>query len=455
VTGAKGLIGRARKRKLPPPESSFSRANIMPIDLPKDPTGTQYEDLVAIALSVSGHFIEAQLRLRDSGHEVLELDIVATPQGLGAANRRLYEVKKEAFSFANMFKLFGQSRFLGISEAALVSEKGCKDDWAPTFHARANEMQIALIHLPIDAPTLKGLGRPPNGLQDDQVAVLSGHAWYGSIARRLALGHLRTESKRSKDSAPHTVAKIYEFNSRASFFLKTPLERAEALYQAYFASPGMSKALLSHSVGRTPTVEDWNRVNDSHDLLSVQAMMDLETKARLAIVKNALDDFLERGQAPPPTTTLRIGSLALEVPAHGLPPNFWRGIEQLAASNHAARLPYLFQAFYLLFGGFLTLDDDRDLDLLSKLTGVPKAEIRPALLKLDSFFGQEKSFFFEIKSSIFAMKMVPGIVRGGGAIFRRGAHAIEDYSELCPTMGWLLSKWHNAAYHALEPELGI
>jgi len=58
----------------------------------------------------------------------------------------------------------------------------------------------------------------------------------------------------------------------------------------------------------------WNRVNDGPDWLWVQAIMYLESSARFIIIKNALDDFLARGSAPPPHATLKVGSLSLEMP---------------------------------------------------------------------------------------------------------------------------------------------
>lgn len=66
------------------------------ISLPNEPDGEQFEDDVAASLKALGHFVETRVVMRDDGKEVLELDVAATPSGLTAASRELYEAKKAA-----------------------------------------------------------------------------------------------------------------------------------------------------------------------------------------------------------------------------------------------------------------------------------------------------------------------------------------------------------------------
>lgn len=428
----------------------------MAIALPKNPSGEQYEDLIAAALSVGGHFVEAQLKLRDSGKELLELDLVASPVGGGIEDRRLYEVKKQRFAFNNLFKLFGQRTFLQIPAASLVSSDGCDARVLAVYEQRAEEMGITLHHVNADPDEVPKLGPPPNNLDEPKWRLMSSVAWYGCIGRREALAALRAMARANQGSFEFDACRKYEFNTRASFFLGTPLERAEALYKAYFDSPRLSQDIVRFEAGRLGRVEEdvWNEARDTHGHLGVQGIMDLESKARLSIVKNALDDFLKRGTAPPPTTTLKVGSLSLEVPEHGLPSSFNDGVKELARHRHATRLPYLFQAFYLVFGGFVSLEGNEDLELLEELSGVPAGEIVDALHLLSVFFGAGKSFFFCPRDALLCLKMVPGVVRGGGAFMRQAVFGFGDYTDKYPKMGWLMAKWHNALYHALVPALG-
>lgn len=427
------------------------------ISLPKDPTGAQYEDMVVAALLAAGYFVEPQLTLRDGGKEVLELDVVATPVGGSLADRVLYEVKRERFRFSNIFKVFGQRTYLGIPAAKLVSLEGAEDSYRAVYQSRGAELGVEVCHLPPDLAEIRRLGTTPNGLAEDRHRMSTAIAWYGQIARRMALGELQTLCGQNRGVPEFEAPRAYRFNVRASFFQRDALARAEALYSAYLATPRMSGGLVRYEAGRQGTTEDqvWKRVRNQHRELAIQGLMDLEAYGRLSIVKNALDDVLERGGNPPPTTALKVGSLSLRVPVHALPQSFHGGLEALAAHPHGRRLPYLFQCFYALFGGFLVLDDDQDRQLLAAFTGVPANELEGALRLFDAFFGgDERSLFFTPQDSLFCMKMVPGFVRGTGAFLRQTIGDLKSYEDRYPKMGWLIAHWHNALYHVLQPQLG-
>jgi hypothetical protein len=108
----------------------------MPITLPTSPNGEQYEDFVVASLKVLGYFAESRLTLREGGKEVLELDVVATPAGASGKDRQLFEAKKDAFHFTNIFKLFGQRTYLQIANACLVGLKTPDALHMPVFEAR-------------------------------------------------------------------------------------------------------------------------------------------------------------------------------------------------------------------------------------------------------------------------------------------------------------------------------
>jgi hypothetical protein len=197
----------------------------------------------------------------------------------------------------------------------------------------------------------------------------------------------------------------------------------------------------------------WGQVRDTGKHLWVQAIMDTEANGRLVILKNAFEDCVERGDAPLPTTTMTIGELAFKLPTHSLPISFNHGLHALRAHPFAARIPYLFQAFYLLMGGYFFFKDADEKAFLSQLTSIPEEQLLDTLELLNRFFAPGGgSFFFTAKDEILCMKAVPAFVRGGGAFLRNLVFGLKDYGKY-PQMGWLVEKWHNALYSVLEPHL--
>ena len=95
----------------------------MPLSLPKNPTGEQFEYLLSASLRANGYFTESRVTLRRNKNEVLEIDVLATPAGGGAATEKLFEAKKRKHTdlYGTIFKLYGQRMYVGIDSACLVS----------------------------------------------------------------------------------------------------------------------------------------------------------------------------------------------------------------------------------------------------------------------------------------------------------------------------------------------
>lgn len=73
---------------------------------------------------------------------------------------------------------------------------------------------------------------------------------------------------------------------------------------------------------------------------------------------------------------------------------------------------------------------------------------------MDEFFAPDgKSMFYTIKGRLLCLKLVPGFVHGIGSFPRLDLFDLKDYDAKYSDLGWLLAKWHNAAYAVLEPEL--
>jgi hypothetical protein len=428
----------------------------MSIALPKAPDGEQYEDLVTATLKALGYFTEPRLTFREGTHEVLELDVVATPLGQAGKARQLFEAKKEAPSFSNVFKLFGQRMYLDISQACLVGLRAADPVHFPVYQAKGEELGIRICNYAIASP-LETLATPVNTIDPARRTIVAMAAWYQQISRRICEDKFLKECKARSDLASCTAARTYLFNVRASFFQRSPLARAEALYSSYFQNPKLTGELIAQVATEAGISEKdaWNKVNDNDDWPWIQGLMQIETTARLRIIKNALDDVVERGGLPPPQTTLKIGSLSIDMPLHALPPRFHAGLELMRTHPHSMKLPYLFQLFSEVLGGFIFYNDVEELSLIESLTGIPQDQIVDCIRILDRFFASDgNSLFYTQKNQLFCMKMVPGAVRGGGAFLRKFVFKIEDYSAKYSEMGWLITKWHNALYRILEPTLG-
>lgn len=428
----------------------------MTITLPKSPDGDQYEDFVAACLRALGYFTETRLVLRDKQKEILELDIVATPLGDTTGEAELFEAKKDGMSFTNVFKLFGQRTYLKIPRACIASMNSVDSNHLPVYETRGKEMGVRICHFPLETSNATALAQSRNDLTDKERSAVVEVAWFQHIAKRVALAAFNR--KCSAPAAPLICqrARAYLFGVYTGFFQSTPLARAEALYSAWVATPKLAGEAVATLAGEKGADEFriWNQVNDGETHLWVQMIMHLETTARLRIVKNALDDFLTRGGAPPPMTVLKIGSVSLDIPLHSLPSSFHKGLESLKQSPHALRLPYLFQVYAELLGGFLVFNDSEELSFMERLTGVPSKDIVPSLKLIDNFFAPPGgTMLYEQKNELLCLKMTPGYVHGGGAFLRQAIFDLKDYAVRYPAMGWLLARWHNALYKVLEPTL--
>lgn len=430
----------------------------MTISLPKKPDGTQYEDLVVACLRVQGYFVESRLTLRDGKKEVLELDVIATPCGSPGTSRSLYEAKSGSLAFETVFKLFGQRTYLNVNQAFLAYLKPTDPLHLPVYEQRGASMGVRVCHLDLDLAGLAVLAPPTNTLTTDQREAAVRAAWYSQIARRHAFAAF-VEHCGDNRTEPHCEkARNYSFNVHAAFFQPTPLARAEALYSAYLDTPKLSGEAVAATAGALgrDSQKFWWDLYDLPDHLWIQSLMHIEWSARLSIVKNALDDIAERGAAPPPTTSLKVGSLTLEVPLHALPESFVDGLTVLRSHPHATRLAYLYQCVLDVFGGFLHEDDPEELALISAFTGIPAADIVSSLETIDAFFAPSSGSMLRRQTGgLLLMKMVPAYVRGGGCFMRSALLDFDSYVAKYPSTGWLLTKWHNALYHSLVPALGV
>ena len=426
----------------------------MAISLPKDPKDKQYEDLVAAALMALGYFSETRIILKKGSSEVLELDAVATPTGDAFASRALVEAKSRKWGFADLFKVYGQMTYLGIGEGCIASPVEMDEERSQALSEISKATKVRWCRLDAKGTNLDKLAPACNSIDQDLRAVALFMSWFGQIAQRICYSKFQQWSKTAGCSELISYALAYHAATQESFFSQHALSRVHTLYEAYKQKPNLSGALVeAHCEGKDlQTRSVWNSLNDTEELPWLQYVMLLEHKARQAVIKNAIDHVLSTEKTRDKKITGRISwDVVFE---HLMPDNFRQGLRKLQGHPHALRIPYLFQAFLELFGGFYIKDDKDDLRILGDVSGIPADQIEECLRLYDDFFQTPNGWFYIQKGSLACMKMVPGIIRGVGCFFRRGIHELNTYETRYEKMGWLLGKWHNALYHLLEPELG-
>lgn len=244
------------------------------------------------------------------------------------------------------------------------------------------------------------------------------------------------------------------------------------------SAPGITGQIvkdLAEDEGRDPR-PIWDQIRDSKDRLPLQFALMMEHTARLRIVKNASIHLLQREAAKRTARSKTVhrkrkkGVKKAKVPAFkrlkqadlkwlihewGMPHSFRTGLKNLRRHKHRQRIPFLWQLFIEVFGGFYCLKDDCDLKALSDATGIPTEDIVECLELYGTFFPVPNGWFYETKGELRIMKMVPAVYHGTGSFVRDSLFGKEEYNKRIPSMAWLRRNWHNALYAILEPELGV
>jgi hypothetical protein len=445
------LIKQKQSRKLA--QQKIKSLGRMKIELPKDPTEHQYEDLVAACLMANGYLIEPRITLNDGGVEVFELDVVATPSDERYLDRVLLEAKSGGWGFPDVFKLFGWTKYLGIQSGLLVHKNEPDKRKLETLAKVAAETNVSCKRLTVDKRHTEGLLQPCNGLNEKERRTLLSAAWYGVIAQRIALGKFIDRYKSEKDVNRFDGAKAYRRACERAFFNKRALERVNGLCMAHKETPHITGKFMEElaATNKCETKEILYKLTGNNFEVWLQFIMLLEHKARIAIIKNSLDHLLDPASE---NEILDFGGFKIKWSDLHLPPGCQQGLEKVQNHPHARKLPYLFQLFVEVFGGFYAPDLNDDLDLLSKATGIPSAEIPECLNLYGVFFPFANGWFHKGKPGLQIMKMIPAIARGAGCFVRHSQFDLKHYSDRYGAIGGrVMGGWHNALLEILHPEL--
>ncbi len=425
----------------------------MKIELPKDPSEDQYEDLVAACLMANGYFIEPQITLTDGGVEVFELDVVATPSNENYLNRVLLEAKSGSWGFPDVFKVFGWTKYLGIPSGVIVHKNEPDNRRLETLARVAAQTNVGCKRLTLDKKHTEGLLPPCNNLDEKERRILLSAAWYAVIAQRIALAKFITRYKSDGDPNRFEGAKAYRRACERAFFNKRALERVNELCKAHKENPHVTGRFMEEVAAnkKCETKEILYKLTGNNFEVWLQFIMLLEHKARIAIIKNSLDHLLDPASE---NEILDFGGFKIKWSDLYLPPGCQQGLEKVRDHPHARRLPYLFQLFVEVFGGFYAPDLKDDLDLLSKATGIPAAEIPECLNLYGVFFPFSNGWFHKGKPGLQIMKMIPAIARGAGCFVRHSQFGLKHYTDRYGSIGGrMMGDWHNAFLEILHQEL--
>jgi len=250
------------------------------------------------------------------------------------------------------------------------------------------------------------------------------------------------------------------------FFAENITDRLRELYDAFRHDPRIS-AKLAHELAE----EDFD---DDHTTIPkkvfeetwwkcaytpIQISTFVEHRARLAILKNAVDYKLSKGTARGASTmSLRFGGKAIEVSLlELLPPSFRKGLDAISDDPCFARYPIFWQWFLWVFGGFILTDrQEEEYALLASKTGVPVDAIPRAFEVYDLLFPLEEGKWFGETgtSNVRFIKLFPVPFMGVGANYRRLRYTSTHKFEDLPIQGQYtltdLIAWNNLTIDVLK-----
>ena len=422
----------------------------MPIRLPKDAKHYDYEDQVCAALAAAGYYLETRLILRTENEEVLEFDALATPVK-DHSNRCAVEIKSGRWGVPDIFKLCGQILYTDERRGWLIHKQPSAEQKRRAIDTVLKAVPVDVIHFDVGSqqelsiPFERGLE-----LKDEVIWRVFVASWWARSASRVAQDRYRSWTK-SFDPLPELVANArgYIDTIGESVFIKSPLDRVTALYDAYKDAPQLTSSLLQHAaeIGGHELTRIRSDVFNKSERYGLQFAAAQEHRARFAIIKNAYDAVLEaqaRDDKRRPWGGLKLAFL---------PASFLQGLRALETVPYAAHVPYVLQVFVDVFGGYLFPGDDRELVAIADSTGVEPDQVLPAIQLMDEFFPIPGGWL-HAGNGITFLKGVPAYQRGTGCFTREALYG-EKWEAGFPRSEWWLGSWRNALHALLEPTLKV
>ncbi|MFL5914900.1 MAG: hypothetical protein ACJ752_04590 [Gaiellaceae bacterium] len=391
------------------------------------PRGRELEDFVAAFLQSTGHFVEKNVEEAN----VLELDIVATTYGDGVA-RRLFEVKEGTAQFSDIFKVLGWMTYLGIERGAFVTARA--SEHKPTEFFRSRCEQVGMDFIVIDdldsaASVFEAAGY---GAVDETLHALWRYSMW--VERNLMRALRRFARDNPSMQAPKEALNYYSLINNGVFLATDTVDRISKLYAAYQTHPRLTAgaarelnggAFDAETLGEEPLIREalWY---GRHLLL--QVCMYLEHRARLSILKAAVDYLAEGGVV----RDLGDGRIRIDFRAADLPQSFLNGFTKIGNQPRFELYPLFWQLFLWGWGGLLLSDrlpDDRA--GLAAQSGLNEEDLDQALGAFDWLFPIDRGWIGQTPTAAYRfVKMMPWPFQGLGAWYRLMRAEVGGYEEL-------------------------
>lgn len=397
-------------------------------------TATELEHYVAALFQAAGYYVEKNLIDR-APSDVLELDVVATDYFDQAPRSRLIEAKGGGWGWTDLFKMLGWMKYLDMSEGTLFV-KTSSDKPLNVMKKKMGDHNLGVVCLDsFEAPfrdfTGAGFGSPR-----PELVPLFRFSY--DVERRLSQIVIDAAKAGVLDAAKAALHYQRLVND-GTFFAGSTFERLVMLYEAYKEHPKLTLAAAAEMGGEPfdpQTVATKNSMLRAALLRGhspfLQACMFNEHRARLALLKGAVDLTCERPEGLTPGTVVD-GEFDWDLFLfQTLPATFREGQAWLAQQPNFHLYAVFWQQLLWGWGGFfLEHRAEEEFAWMAEYSGIPVEEIPTALEAFDRVFPIPDGWFRTPgPTDIRVVAMVPWQFQGIGAHHRRCHYDIENLDDL-------------------------
>ena len=215
-------------------------------------------------------------------------------------------------------------------------------------------------------------------------------------------------------------------------------DRVQLLFDAHWCHSRLALTTANQVAGHTPDFENpiqcaaFKQALYEGKHFPIQACLYLEHRARLFILKSAVDYWLAKQRGELPKQVLRIGDYEWDIGDANLYQAFLTGVDELAELESFCQLPVLWQTFLFTWGGIILRNRlDEEYTRLSSQTGVPISELPVARTAFDKLFPVAGGWFASpTNEDRTILKLMPAALRGLGAYNRLNQLGTDKYTEL-------------------------
>jgi len=385
--------------------------------------GIDLEHYVAALFQSAGYFVEKNITERDPA-DVLELDVVASDYSSAQpAQPILVEVKGGGWGWKEVFNLLGRSEYLGIENSALVV-KECADCALGAMRSRMESNNLEIVHLDDFERSREIFDEHALGDLRSQLGV-----WRYSYRIETELVSLINSRPAKQLEGNRAVLHGYHrLVNDGAFFEPDPIEQVHSLSGAFKDHPKLTSDLANELDAERAASGDSVGDGSLHRALYggteplLQASMYVEHRARLALLKFAVDSILGDEEAG------GRGGVGWMFRRAQLPVSFNEGLIWLREQPTFWRYPILWQQFMWGYGGFYLEHRKADeFDWMSEYSGVPTGEVPTALEAFDHLFPKnEKWLKARGATDVVLTLMTPWPFQGLGAAFRLAQYELDD-----------------------------